>query len=95
MPFPHYPNDAELRLVQVQRWMFAKTKRLTAGRCVSMESDGDSLIDEFVDTLHSVGDEMAAKADNLARQELKIHRKFACHKAHLAELSARERQLQD
>jgi hypothetical protein len=60
-----------------------------------MESDGNSLVDEFVDTLHSVGDEMAAKADELARQELKIHRGFERHKARLAELSARERQLQD
>jgi hypothetical protein len=67
MPFPHCPNDVELRLVQVQRWTFAKTKRLTVGRFDSMESDRDSLVDEFVDTLHSVGDEMAAKADDLAR----------------------------
>jgi hypothetical protein len=67
IPFPHCPNDAELRLVQVQRWTFAKTKRFTLGRFLSMESDGDSLVDEFVDKLHSVGDEMAAKADDLAR----------------------------
>jgi hypothetical protein len=75
--------------------LFAKTKRLTVGRFLSMESDGDSLVDEFVDTLHSVGDEMAAKADELGRQELKIHRDFERHKTHLAELSACERQLQD
>jgi hypothetical protein len=60
-----------------------------------MESDGDSLVDEFVDTLHSVGDEMAAKANDLAQQELKIHREFEPHKAHLAELSALKRQLHD
>jgi hypothetical protein len=38
---------------------------------------------------------MAAKADSLARQELKIHREFERHKAHLAELPGREWQLQD
>jgi hypothetical protein len=95
LPFPHCPNDAELRFVQVQRWTFGKTKRFTVRRFVSMESGGDSLVDEFVDTLHSAGDEMAAKVDNLARQELKIHREFERHKTHLAELSGRERQLQD
>jgi hypothetical protein len=60
-----------------------------------MESNGDSVVDEFVGTLHSISDEMAAKADDPAQQELKIHRKFERHKAHLAELSAREQQLQD
>jgi hypothetical protein len=66
MPFPHCPNDVELRIVQVQRWTFDKTKTLTAGPFVSMKSDSDSLVDEFFDTSHSVGDEMAAKAYDLA-----------------------------
>jgi hypothetical protein len=60
-----------------------------------MESDDGSLAKEFVGTLQSVGEEMAANADDPAQQELKIHRKFEHHKAHLAELSACDRHLQD